>query len=193
MVVGLLIGCAESDTADPAGLRVWMQNERAKQTPVQQPLSEMAADSELSDSELPATSFGDAPKQLQAIGSHSPSVEPFNPQRLLRSVPDDMPELVEVSSLTAQRNQTRQARPPLDALPLAGMRLGGSLQRGGEALAMLRVNGLIYSVRVGDKIGQDQGRVSAITLSDLVLRELTLNAAGQPTERVVNLALVQEP
>jgi type IV pilus assembly protein PilP len=81
----------------------------------------------------------------------------------------------------------------LDALPLAGMRLVGSVQRGDQSLALLRVQGLVYSVRVGDKIGQDQGRVSAITVSGLVLRERALNAAGQPVERVVSLALVQEP
>lgn len=191
MVVGLLIGCAETDPADPVALLVWMQNERAKHTTLRQPLSEIAAHSELP--ELATTVFGDAPIKPQAIGRHSQGVEPFDPQRLLLSGPDDTPAPVEASSLTALFSQPRQARPPLDALPLAGMRLVGSLQRGGDALAMLRVNGLIYSVRVGDKIGQDQGRVSAITLSDLVLRELALNAAGQPTERVVSLALVQEP
>jgi type IV pilus assembly protein PilP len=191
MVVGLLNGCAETHPPGPAALLVWIQNERAKQTPLRQPLSEMAAQPALA--EPPAPVLADVSKQPQAIGRHSPSVELFNPQRLLLSRADDTPAPVEASSLTALFSQTHQARPPLDALPLAGMRLVGSLQRGGEALAMLRVNGLIYSVRVGDKIGQDQGRVSAITLSDLVLRELALNAAGQPTERVVSLALVPEP
>lgn len=191
MVVGLLIGCAETDPADPAALLVWMQNERAKHTTLGPPLSEMAAHSELP--EFAATVFGDSPIKSQAIGRHSQGVEPFNPQRLLPSGTDDPQEPVEASLLTPQFSQTRQARLPLDALPLAGMRLVGSLQRGGEALAMLRVNGLIYAVRVGDKIGQDQGRVSAITLSDLVLRELAPNAAGQQSERIVSLALVQEP
>ena len=73
------------------------------------------------------------------------------------------------------------------------MRLVGSLQRGGQPLALLRVNGLIYSVRVGDRIGQDQGRITAITLTGLLLREIAPGPAGRPTERVVSLALVTEP
>jgi Tfp pilus assembly protein PilP len=55
------------------------------------------------------------------------------------------------------------------------------------------VNGLLYSVRVGDRLGQDQGRVSAITLSELVLREVATDLDGQLTERVVSLTLVSEP
>jgi Tfp pilus assembly protein PilP len=60
-------------------------------------------------------------------------------------------------------------------------------------LALLRVQGLIYPVRVGDKIGQDQGRVNAITWAGLVVREIARNAQGEPSERVVSLALVPEP
>jgi Tfp pilus assembly protein PilP len=60
-------------------------------------------------------------------------------------------------------------------------------------LALLRVQGLIYPVRVGDKIGQDQGRVNAITWAGLVVREIARNPQGEPSERVVSLALVPEP
>jgi type IV pilus assembly protein PilP len=83
--------------------------------------------------------------------------------------------------------------PPLEESPIEAIRLVGSLQRGGVALALLRVNGLIYSVRVGDRLGQDQGRVSEISLTRLLLRELVFDAAGHEIERVVSLALVPEP
>jgi type IV pilus assembly protein PilP len=73
------------------------------------------------------------------------------------------------------------------------MRLVGSLQKGGQPLALLRVHGLIYAVRLGDRLGQDQGRVTDITQSGLLLRETGLDSAGQPFERVVSMALVSEP
>lgn len=177
MALVLLIGCAETDPAAQEDVQIWMQNERARHTP-QAPAPLEAAHSK-------AYQEHPEPIYMQRQG-----VEPFNAQRLLRTVPSDVPQPVQTTRLTAAPSQTR---PPLDALPLADMRLVGSLQRGGEALAMLRVQGLIYSVRVGDKIGQEQGRVSAITLSGLVVREVALNAVGQQSERVVSLALVPEP
>lgn len=167
----LLIGCAETGQADQAELQAWMKSERAKHVPPVQ---------------LPP-----APAHYQKpIDTLPQGVEPFSGQRLLRTMPGDVPRPAATTLLTPA---PRQTRPPLDALPLAGMRLVGSLQRGGETVAMLRVQGMIYSVRVGDKIGQDQGRVSAITLSGLVVREVALNAVGQQSERAVSLALVQEP
>jgi len=169
-----LIGCVDTDPADQEALQVWMQNERAKHAlPAQSPSARPAPD---------------GPQQL--IYTQPQGVEPFSRKRLLGATQADALEPTEATPLRAAPSQTR---PPLDALPLASMRLVGSVQRGRETLAMLRVQGLIYSVRVGDRIGQDQGRVSAITSAGLVVREVALNVRGQQSERVVSLALEQEP
>jgi type IV pilus assembly protein PilP len=177
-----LLGCAETKHAAPGTLQVWMQNERQQHVlqPPPKPRSAAVDEAEhLASPELP-----------QRIDTPLHGVAPFSAQRLLLGLPDKAPQ----AAVTPQLTQTPSpSRPTLDALPLAGMRLVGSVQRGDQSLALLRVQGLVYSVRVGDKIGQDQGRVSAITVSGLVLRERALNAAGQPVERVVSLALVQEP
>jgi type IV pilus assembly protein PilP len=167
-----LSACAEADPADSNNLQLWMQSERAKHAP---PIPHVPA--------LPA-------EAVQPIHPQPEGVEPFNRQRLLASAAVDAPRPAESAQLERGSGPTR---PPLDALPLAGMRLVGSLQRGGETLALLRVQGLIYPVRVGDKIGQDQGRVNAITWAGLVVREIARNPQGEPSERVVSLALVPEP
>jgi type IV pilus assembly protein PilP len=169
-----LSACAEADPADSNNLQLWMQSERAKHTP---PIAHLPA--------LPAETA-----QPQPIHPQPEGVEPFNRQRLLTSAAADAPRPAESARLGRRPSPTR---PPLDALPLAGMRLVGSLQRGGETLALLRVQGLIYPVRVGDRIGQDQGRVNAITWAGLVVREIALNPQGKPSERIVSLALVPEP
>jgi type IV pilus assembly protein PilP len=175
------VGCTETHRADPDTLQAWMHHERQqhalqappKPTPPAADEAEHFASLELSHR-----------FETQPHGE-----EPFSTQRLLIGLPDKAPQAV-----TPQLAHTpRPSRPTLDALPLAGMRLIGSVQRGNQSLALLRVQGLVYSVKVGDKIGQDQGRVSAITMTGLVLRERALNAAGQQLERVVSLALVQEP
>lgn len=173
MAMALLISFFPIERVENDELQMWLQNERANhkiQVPPQTPTVHI--------------------EHHERIYMHRRGVEPFSAQRLLRTTPADVSPPVEASQQTAIRSQTRAS---LDGLPLAGMRLVGSLQRGGETLAMLRVQGLIYSIRVGDKIGQDQGRVSAITMSKLVLREVALNAVGEQSERVISLALVQEP
>ena len=176
MALVLLIGCAEIDTAAQKDLQAWMQNERIKHTPKALTPAEAA--------DLKAYREHQEPIYTQRHG-----VQPFSAQRL-QTVPADIPPLTQTKQLTPAPNQTRL---PLDVLPLADMRLVGSLQRGSQALAMLRVQGLVYTVRVGDKIGQNQGLVSAITQSGLLVRESALSAVGRPSERIVSLALVQEP
>jgi type IV pilus assembly protein PilP len=172
-----LTGCAETESADPTALQAWMDKERAKHAPP-----------------VPATPATPAPRAVavhpQRVYPQSQGVEPFSRQRLLTIAAAETPQAADVTRLTAVPNP---GKPTLDALPLASMRLVGSVQRGGDTLALLRVQGLIYSVRVGDKIGQDQGRVNAITESGLVVWEVALNALGQASERVISLALVHEP
>jgi type IV pilus assembly protein PilP len=163
-----LIGCTE---ADPTDLRVWMQNQRALHAPQVQT--------------VPAAVDAHVP-----VYQHPQGVQPFSAERLHLTARKGPAEADVAQRL---RPMPTQNRPPLDVLPLAGMRLVGSVQRGAETLAMLRVRGLIYAVRIGDRIGQDQGRVSAITLSGLVLHEVVPNAVGQQTERIVSMALVPEP
>jgi type IV pilus assembly protein PilP len=179
-----LLGCAETHPADPDKLQAWMHNERQQHVLQAPPKPTLAAEAEHLAS----------PKLPHRMDTQPHDVEPFSPQRLLFGLPDKAPQAAVTPQLAQTPSPTPSpGRPTLDALPLAGMRLIGSVQRGDQSLALLRVQGLVYSVRVGDKIGQDQGRVSAITMTGLVLRERTLDAAGQHLERVVSLALVQEP
>ncbi len=162
----VLTGCVRADHDD---LNLWMENERARQKP-----------------KLPVPHV---PVVYQApVYTRYDGLEPFSRQRLLQAATAES-----FKPVTSSSKSSVQATPPLEASPLAGMRLVGSLRRGGQRVALLRVNGLLYSVRVGDKLGQDQGRVSAITLSELVLHEVSIDLDGQSTERVVSLALVSEP
>ncbi len=170
----VLTGCAETERDD--GLQGWMKNERIRHKQVTlsaQAISEV----------LPVDVS--SPVSTQRKG-----VEPFSSLRLVKIEPVAEAPAAKITLSTAN---SRRPVLSLDSSPLAGMRLVGSLQRGGQPLALLRVNGLIYPARVGDRLGQDQGRITAITLSDLVLRESALDPTGQPIERIVSLALVAEP
>ncbi len=148
---------------DHDDLLVWMENERARYK------------TKVSTPHAPADYHPPSYTLHQGL-------EPFSRQRLLYAVSVENTMPVTASSPSS-----------IQATPLAAIRLVGSLQKGGQPVALLRVNGLLYSVRVGDRLGQDQGRVSAITLSELVLREVATDLDGQSRERVVSLTLVSEP
>jgi type IV pilus assembly protein PilP len=172
--LAVLTGCAETGRDDD--LQVWIQSERQRHKPLAPTLAEQSAPG---PAEVPAPDK----KRRQAV-------EPFNSLRLLRTAPEDG---VVAAKLPLSTDKSSRFTLPLNASPLAGMRLVGSLQKGGQPLALLRVHGLIYAVRLGDRLGQDQGRVTDITQSGLLLRETGLDSAGQPFERVVSMALVSEP
>ncbi len=182
LTLAKLSGCAETE---PDSLHSWLQSERARHQ-LQRPSSAPEAEA-LSDA-----GAAELPRQVAA---HLQVVEPFNSLRLLHKVTLDGSPMVQKNAPqnSALGSPPSRLTPPLEATPLVAMRLVGSLQKGAQPLALLRVKGLIYLVRVGDRLGQDQGRVTAITLSELVLQENALDAAGQPMQRSVSLALVSEP
>ncbi|MEY2617301.1 MAG: hypothetical protein RL522_303 [Pseudomonadota bacterium] len=110
--------------------------------------------------------------------------DPFSSQRLtqaLRAVQDATSALVR-----PEQNRPRQA---LEAYPLDAMSLVGSLVRDGRPVALVRIDQIVHTVRVGAYLGQNYGRVVRITENQLVLREIVQDASGQWTERLATLQL----
>lgn len=81
--------------------------------------------------------------------------------------------------------QAELARPKLmlEALPLSAYALAGTLERGGEWLALLQGEGMLHTVRVGDPLGPDAGRVLRIAEQGLWLREIVRNSQGRWSEQ----------
>ena len=110
---------------------------------------------------------------------------PFNPLRLLPAAP--------VAVSAPARTAPGRFKPPLESAPLDAIRMVGSVLGTGPPVALLRVNGRIYLVRVGDRLGPDQGRVSDIGPTGLDLREPASGEPGGKPEKTVRLNLMQEP
>jgi type IV pilus assembly protein PilP len=68
----------------------------------------------------------------------------------------------------------------------------GSVNKNNQPYALLRVDKLLYQVKVGDHLGQNYGRVTRIGETEITLREIVQDAAGEWIERPVSLQL-QEP
>ena len=81
---------------------------------------------------------------------------------------------------------------PLEAFPLESLNMVGSMQQGRTMFALVRTPERdVYQVRVGNYLGQDYGVVTAVTESDIQLKELVQDSAGDWTERNSTLQLIQ--
>lgn len=114
------------------------------------------------------------------------AVEPFSTQKLAVALKRDERA---PSSLLA--SELKRRKEPLEAYPLDSMNMVGSVNKLGLPFALLRVDGLLYQIKVGDYMGQNYGRVLRISESDLVLREVVQDAAGEWIERNSTLQLLE--
>ena len=65
----------------------------------------------------------------------------------------------------------------------------GSVNKNGQPFALLRVDRLLYQVKVGDYLGQNYGRITGISETEITLREIVQDAAGEWIERSAALQL----
>jgi Tfp pilus assembly protein PilP/Tfp pilus assembly protein PilO len=70
----------------------------------------------------------------------------------------------------------------LEALPLSAYALTGTLRQGSEWLALLQDDRMLHTVRVGDPLGPDAGRVLRIAEHGLWLREIVRDSEGRWSE-----------
>jgi type IV pilus assembly protein PilP len=81
---------------------------------------------------------------------------------------------------------------PLEAFPLESLGMVGTLQQGNATLALVRTPERdVYQVRPGNYLGQDYGVVTAVTDSEIRLKELVQDSSGDWTERTSTLQLIQ--
>jgi type IV pilus assembly protein PilP len=162
--VGLFAGCA----AETEELQSWMEQQRREVKPSVQPLS-------------PPKKFDPQPYAgLQAV-------EPFSTQKLTVALKQEARQPNSV--LASELNRRKE---PLEAYPLDSMSMVGSVAKQGRPFALLRVDNLLYQVKVGDYLGQNYGRITKIDETQIALREIVQDAAGEWIERATNLQLQEK-
>lgn len=118
------------------------------------------------------------------------AADPFSQERLTQALRRESGvKGSEASLITPELYRRKES---LEAFPLDAMTMVGSLDRGGKRVALLRVDKLLYQVKVGDHLGQNYGRVTKITEGDVVLREIVQDAAGEWIERNAELQLQEK-
>jgi len=78
---------------------------------------------------------------------------------------------------------------PLEAYPLESLKMVGVLQQKNANFALVKADTGLYRVKIGNYMGQNFGLITTITDSQIQLRELIQDAAGDWTERQSTLQL----
>lgn len=161
----LMAGCGSSGSDD---LRQWMADLKTSTKPRVTPLTE--------------------PKQfLPHAYSVDNGMEPFNSLKLTQALRRDSDQSASNAALIAPEMARRKE--PLEAYPLDTMAMVGSLDKKGAPTALLKVDNLLYQVRVGNYIGQNYGKITRINENSIQLREIVQDATGDWIERTATLDL----
>ncbi len=156
-----LTGCTDSHEE----LQAWMDEQRRDAKPRVSPL-------------VPPRKFDPQPYLA------STAIDPFSLQKLQVAIKQETRQ--SSSLLSPEMNRRRE---PLEAFPLDSLSMVGSLVRSGRTYGLLRADNLLYQVKVGDYMGQNYGRVTRITETEIALREIVQDAIGEWIERTSTLAL----
>jgi len=162
------LGLAACGGSDQEELQQWITEQRNMTRPKIQPLPE-------------PTKF--SPQAYTQEGA----VEPFSNEKLMQALKRDSSQATANVALIAPELNRRKE--PLEAMPLDAVAMVGSLIKQGQPVALVRVDNLLYQVRVGNYLGQNYGRITKISETELALREIVQDAGGEWTERTANIQL----
>jgi type IV pilus assembly protein PilP len=113
------------------------------------------------------------------------TVDPYNPLKL------------EVALAKAQAKPGNNAfkpdlerrREPLESFPLDTIKMVGTLNKQGLSFALLQVDKVVYQAKVGNYVGQNFGMITNINETEIQLKEIVQDAAGDWVERKAKLEL----
>jgi type IV pilus assembly protein PilP len=110
--------------------------------------------------------------------------DPFGPKKIELATKASSPG--GGGSLAPDLNRPKE---PLEAYPLETLKMVGTLVRQKQNFALVKADTGLYRVRVGNYLGQNFGVITKITESEITLRELIQDSAGDWAERESALLL----
>jgi type IV pilus assembly protein PilP len=166
LVLCALAGC---DSSDHQELKEWMDEQHKLTRPRIPPLP--------------------VPTQFTpATYDQADAIEPFSNEKLTKALKSTQPTV----NMELIAPELARRKEPLESSPLDAVVMVGSVVKGGQPMALVKVDNLIYQVRVGNYLGQNYGRITEITESSLSLREIVQDSAGEWMERPATLQLSEE-
>lgn len=135
---------------------------------------------------------------------NEPSV--FDPQRYEGDANADPFSRVKLTQILSREGQQQERagmqlllgerdrrKEELEAHPIDSIIMVGSLAQRGQETALVRVGEMIYQVRVGQYIGQNYGRILAVSENSIQVREIVQDpASGDWQEKMTTINLQEE-
>ncbi len=115
----------------------------------------------------------------------SAGVDPFDEQKLKNI----LAKLKNTTNPSAAQPDVSRKREPLEAFPLDNIKMTGFVLKQGKPSALVSVSGTLYSVAVGQYIGQDFGKITAVSEQEISIKEVVQDASGVWAERSSKLPL----
>jgi type IV pilus assembly protein PilP len=116
--------------------------------------------------------------------------DPFDAEKIVMVIKRGRNEKASSSAIKPDLDRRREI---LEGYPLDQIRMVGMMRQSSTNVALLETNGLTHMVRTGNYIGQNFGLVTRITETEVALREIYQDAAGEWVERPQKLELQEAP
>ncbi|MGH8808250.1 MAG: pilus assembly protein PilP, partial [Noviherbaspirillum sp.] len=113
--------------------------------------------------------------------------DPYSPAKLSAALAK-----LQANSSSAIKPDLSRRKDPLENHPLDSIKMVGTLEKPGLSYALLQVDKAVFQVKVGNYIGQNFGMITRITDTQVELKEIVRDAAGDWTERKAKLELQEK-
>ncbi len=164
LAAAVLAACAPSNETE---LRQWMAEVRQQVRPVTQSVPE--------------------PKEFTPYSYESRTlVDPFDAQKVVMAVARQQQVRATASSI---RPDLERRRETLEGFPLDQIKMVGTMRQKSLNVALLESGGATHMVRVGNYVGQNFGLVTRISETEVQIKEIVQDAAGEWVERPAKLEL----
>ncbi|MEN9473138.1 MAG: hypothetical protein RLZZ495_1227 [Pseudomonadota bacterium] len=163
----VIMGCT---TTSEDEIKKWMTDQRSnikpKVTPIPPP------------KQFKPETYGNADKP-----------DPFSSQKLTQALRNEVAQTNAQNNSALVEPELARRKEPLEAVPLDTMTLLGNITQAGRLVALIKVDSLLYQIKLGAYLGQNYGKVIKITETEVTLREIVQDAAGTWVERMQTLTL----
>lgn len=160
MLAAGLAGCS----ADQAELQAWMDQTRRETPPMRETVTE--------------------PKRFEPYRYASAgAADPFAASRLVKAGE------TAAARGTGLQPDTNRRREPLEAYPVDAIRMIGHIRDGRRNYALLQADNLVYQARAGNYLGQNFGMITRVSETEVRVKELVQDAAGDWIERETTMQL----
>lgn len=96
----------------------------------------------------------------------------------------------EQSTISGPQPDQNRPREPLESFPLDSLKMSGTLGLAKSMEGLVRdPDGIVHRVRVGNYLGQNYGRITAVAEDRIDMVELAPNGSGGWMERAATIAL----